>query len=99
VIGPEPEEPGPYSPQWAEASGAERLAEAGARHFPGVELPALQPGDVLLFRWRAGVPAKHLAVLVSPDTMVHAQECACVCEVALTPWWRRRIAQAFAFPD
>jgi hypothetical protein len=31
--------------------------------------------------------------------MVHAHDGACVAEVALSPWWRRRLAYAFAFPE
>jgi NlpC/P60 family putative phage cell wall peptidase len=31
--------------------------------------------------------------------MIHAMEGAPVCEVHLSPWWRRRIAAAFRFPD
>jgi NlpC/P60 family putative phage cell wall peptidase len=62
LIGPEPEEAGPYARDWAEASGVEALALAGARHFTPVTLADFQAGDVLLFRWRAGVPARHLAI-------------------------------------
>ncbi len=97
-VGVEPETPGAYSPDWAEASGEERLALAGARHFIPIALPDAAPGDVLLFRWRATTPAKHLALLVDADNMVHAHDGAAVCEVALTPWWRRRLAYAFRFP-
>ncbi|MEZ5853945.1 MAG: peptidase P60 [Hyphomicrobiaceae bacterium] len=31
-------------------------------------------------------------------TLIHATEGTPACEVALLPWWRRRIAAAFAFP-
>jgi NlpC/P60 family putative phage cell wall peptidase len=31
--------------------------------------------------------------------MIHAIEGAPACEVHITPWWRRRIAAAFRFPD
>ena len=30
--------------------------------------------------------------------MIHAHDGASVCEVALAPWWRRRLAYAFRFP-
>ena len=99
VVGPEPETPGAYTPDWAEAGGVERLAQAGERHFTRVEPDAFEPGDALLFRWRASVPAKHLAIAVSRDAMVHAHDGARVCEVAISPRWRRRLAHAFRFPD
>ena len=98
VVGPEPELAGPYTPDWAEASREERLAQAGARHFRVVDIACFQPGDVLLFRWRADTPAKHLAIASAADAMVHAHDGARVCEVAISPWWRRRLAYAFAFP-
>lgn len=35
----------------------------------------------------------------SAPKIIHAIEGAPVCEVHITPWWRRRIAAAFRFPD
>ncbi|MDB5592167.1 NlpC/P60 family protein [Enterovirga sp.] len=98
VIGPEPELPPAYSPDWAEASGRESLLEAAARHLQPVEARAAGPGDVLLFRWRDGSPAKHCAILTEAGRMVHAHDGAAVCEVALSPWWARRVAGVFRFP-
>ena len=98
LIGPEPEQPGPYAPDWAEASGSESLAQAGARYFEPVRLDAFAAGDVLLFRWRDGVPAKHLAIATSHASMIHAHDGACVCEVSIGSAWRRRLVLAFAFP-
>jgi len=103
VIGDEPERAPPYAPDWAEAARGEPLAEASARHLQPVAIDAFAEGDVLLFRWREGLAAKHLAIVTSSkegrrDLMVHAHDGACVAEVALAPWWRRRIAFAFRFP-
>jgi NlpC/P60 family putative phage cell wall peptidase len=98
VIGAEPERAPPYAPDWAEASGEESLAQAGARHLIAVSLDRFAPGDVLLFRWRVHTPAKHAAIVVSDSTMVHAHDGAAVAEVAIAPWWRRRLAYAFRFP-
>ncbi len=98
VLGVEPERPPPYDPDWAEASSGEPLAEAALRHLVAVDLADIAPGDVLLFRWRAGLTAKHAAIVTAPDLMVHAHDGAAVAEVALAPWWRRRLAYAFRFP-
>jgi NlpC/P60 family putative phage cell wall peptidase len=98
VIGPEPEVTPPYAADWAEASGKEALAEAALRHLAPVDGAAFAPSDVLLFRWRAGFVAKHAAIAVAPDRMVHAHDGAAVTEVAIAPWWRRRLAYAFRFP-
>jgi NlpC/P60 family putative phage cell wall peptidase len=98
VIGDEPERAPAYAPDWAEASGLESLADAAARHLIAIERNSFAAGDVLLFRWRANLPAKHAAVVTAPDKIVHAHDGAAVAEVALAPWWRRRIAFAFRFP-
>ena len=97
-IGPEPERAGPYSRDWAEAGGIEALANAGHKYFAARETQEFEAGDVLLFRWRANVPAKHLAIAVSKHFMIHAHDGACVAEVAISHWWRRRIAYVFSFP-
>ncbi|HEY8267920.1 MAG TPA: NlpC/P60 family protein [Xanthobacteraceae bacterium] len=96
--GPEPEAAPAYSADWAEAGGKESLAAAAARHLVPVELADATPGDVLLFRWRAHLPAKHAAILVAADRIVHAHDGAAVAEVYFASFWRRRLAYAFRFP-
>ena len=99
VLGEEPECAPPYAADWAEASGEEALAQAAARHLLPIACEAAREGDVLLFRWRAHLPAKHAAILTTPETMAHAHDGAAVVEVAFAPWWRRRLAFAFRFPN
>lgn len=97
--GSEPEATPAYAPDWAEAGGVESLADAALRHLIARDDPqGFAPGDVLLFRYRAHYPAKHAAIATAPDLMVHAHDGAAVAEVAIAPWWRRRLAYAFAFP-
>jgi NlpC/P60 family putative phage cell wall peptidase len=98
LIGDEPERAPPYAPDWAEASATESLALAASRHLIALPLDQFAPGDVLLFRWRNHLPAKHAAIVTAPDLMVHAHDGAAVAEVAIAPWWRRRLAYAFRFP-
>lgn len=98
VYGEEPERPGPYSADWAEAGGEDRLLEAARRYClekPAAEMAA---GDLLVFRWRAGVPAKHVGILIGPDRFIHAYEGHAVVISALVPSWRRRVAGVFAWP-
>jgi NlpC/P60 family putative phage cell wall peptidase len=99
VYGHEPEEPPPYSRDWAEARGRETLAEAAARHMQPVEPANVAPGDVLLFALNDRAPAKHCAILTEGNRMVHSYEAHPVAEVSLSSWWRRRIRFAFAFPN
>jgi NlpC/P60 family putative phage cell wall peptidase len=98
VIGAEPEQAPPYAPDWAEAGCGEALAAAAARYLIAIPLDTFAPGDVVLFRWRSHLAAKHAAVVTAADKMVHAHDGAAVAEVAIAPWWRRRLAYAFRFP-
>jgi len=98
AVGAEPERAPPYRPGWAEAASGEPLAEAAARHLTPIAPDRFGPGDVLLFRWRAHLPAKHAAIVTGAASMVHAHDGAAVAEVAIAPWWRRRLAYAFRFP-
>jgi NlpC/P60 family putative phage cell wall peptidase len=98
ITGGMPEAPPPYTRDWAEALGRETFAEAARRHMTEIAPDAAREGDIVLFRWRAHLPAKHAGILVGPERMVHAQEHAAVAEVPLSAWWRRRVAFAFAFP-
>ena len=59
---------------------------------------AFAPGDVLVFRYRRAMVAKHAGIMATPTTMIHALEGAAVCEISLSSWWRRHLAAAFAFP-
>ena len=100
LYGCEPEDAGPYQPDWAERGGGDRLYAAALRHFgPPVAQADMGAGDVLLFRWHAGCAAKHLGILSGPDRFIHAYEQAAVIESALVPAWRRRICAVFRFPE
>jgi len=98
LYGCEPEKPGAYASDWAERSPVDRLMAAARRHCQPRGDGAVGPGDLLLFRWRADLPAKHLGIATGPDRFIHAYEQAAVVESALVPAWRRRIAGVFLFP-
>lgn len=98
LYGEVPEEPGAYAPDWAEAGGRDRLLDAARRNFREIPPDGAMPGDLLIFRWRAHLPAKHAGILIAADRFVHAYEGHAVLASALVPQWRRRIAAAFAFP-
>lgn len=98
VYGHEPEAPGPYAADWAEASGSERLLEAARRHCIEKPLADAVAGDLLVFRWRPRHAAKHLGILLPDEAFLHAYEGYAVTVSALIPHWRRRIAAVFSFP-
>ncbi|MEM7695002.1 MAG: NlpC/P60 family protein [Pseudomonadota bacterium] len=97
LLGAEPERAPAYSPDWAEAHGRETLLEAAGRHF--VRTKTVRAGSVLVFRWRAGSPAKHVGIAVSDQAFVHAYDGAGkAVEGALSPVWRKRLVAVFDFP-
>lgn len=105
VCGMEPERPPAYTESWAERlEGGDPLLEAARRRLIEVSLQSAAPGDVLLFRYAPGLPVKHCAILSRPldaasPSMIHAHAGRAVADSALVPWWRRRIAAAFSFPQ
>ena len=99
LIGPLPLTLPPYAPDWAEVAKGEPMAEAARTHLVEKPLGAVEPADVLLFRWQPGVAAKHVAIASRSGFMIHAHDGASVSEVALSPGWRRKLAYRFSFPD
>ena len=95
--GAEPEPPPAYGPDWAESRGDEALWQALGRLLrPAGPVPL--PGDVLLFRMRAGSVAKHLGILsaVGPSPrFIHAYSGHGVVESPLSRPWARRIVARF----
>lgn len=101
VLGEEPEPVPPYSMDWAEPQGDERLWQAARRHLREVSPRDEAPGDVILFRMRAGMVAKHLGLVArsAPGaTFIHSYAGHGVVESPLSAPWRRRIAARFRFP-
>lgn len=98
LYGAEAERPPGYSRDWGEASGEETLLYAATRHLHAKDKLALEVGDVLIFRMRAGSIAKHAAILASPQTMIHATEDRLAAEIQFGAWWRRRLAAVYSFP-
>lgn len=99
LYGTEPEDAGTYSHDWAELSQDEPLINAARRHMHLKQLSDIQTGDLLIFRWRDGVAAKHLGVMAEDNRFIHAYEGHSVTLSALVSQWRQRIAAVFAFPE
>ena len=97
VLGAEPENAPPYSQDWDEVAGRDVLL-AACRRILIERSDAPRPGDVLLFRMRAGAVAKHLGLMSSQARFIHAYSGHGVVESSLSEPWARRIAGVFAFP-
>lgn len=98
LLGAEPEGLPPYTPDWAERTGEDRLLCAARRHMAERAIGEARPGDVLLFRMALGAPAKHCAIVSGETRIIHAYWGRAVVETRLVPWWSRRVAAAFSFP-
>ena len=95
VIGPEPETPPPYSPSWGEVGTVEYMLDAANRWLHPVPIDR---AEVLIFRMRRGMIAKHCGIVTAPGYMVHADVISkFVVETELTPAWVSKIAAGFAF--
>lgn len=98
--GDEPEPTPPYTPDWAERGGEETLLAAARRWLVEIPMGEARPGDVLVFRMSAGVPAKHCGILSGEgDRFIHAYWGRAVVESWMGDWWRRRIVAAFTWPS
>lgn len=95
--GCEPETLKPYTMDWAETAACDPLLDAANQHF--LTTDTLEPGCLILFRWKAGTAAKHCGIYLGADRFLHAYERHSVMASALIPHWRRRIAGLFLFPE
>lgn len=98
IYGSEPQDIPAYSSDWAEAAREESMLETARRHMAEIPVSEARAGDVLLFRWRPHMPAKHCGILTGEDRLVHAYDAAGKVAESNLGMWRRKIAGAFAFP-
>lgn len=102
VFGQEPEEVPAYTQDWSEASGKEVLWQAARRRLRALpQNTPLAEGQVLLFRMRDGMVAKHLGLVSRVEgvpAFIHAYSGQGVVESSLSTAWRRRIVARFDFP-
>jgi NlpC/P60 family putative phage cell wall peptidase len=99
--GAEPQALPPYSPDWAEATGAETLRDGLARYLRKIDPACIIAGDIVLLRMLRHGPAKHCGIVAMRGgvfTLIHARRNARVSEEPLSPFWRRRLAFAFRLP-
>ena len=99
VYGKEPLSVPPYTPNWAEESGEETLLNAANECLQPIEIEDAEPGDIILFRMHPNLPCKHIAILSGSTKMIHAYWGRYVTESHIVPYWKRRWAFSFAFPN
>ncbi len=92
----------PYTADWSEPQGVERLWVEIAARLPRKARADAAPGDVLLFRMQSGAVAKHVglqAEIGEPATFIHSYQGHGVIENALSAPWERRLVARFAIPE
>lgn len=94
----DPEVIPPYQPDWYEVDQKDPLLNYGRRHLKEVPFEEMIPSDVLVFRMRRGVSAKHCGIISSKDTMIHAYSRSKVFEVSLGVHWYSKVAAVLRFP-
>lgn len=100
VYGAEPQGIPAYTADWAEPQGDECLLRAAQRLFLPVRTGPLAQGQILIFRMRRGLIAKHLGIVATDQgspTLIHAYTGHGVVESPLSAPWQRRIAARFIF--
>ncbi|PQO21872.1 peptidase [Rhodobacteraceae bacterium WD3A24] len=101
-LGPEPESVPAYAADWTAPGGEEALWCALARHLREKPAGHAAPGDVVLFRMRAGAMARHVGLQARAGaraSFVHAYCGRGVVESPLSRPWARRVVARFAFPE
>lgn len=94
-----PETVPPYSASWRDPLAGTLLQDQADYYLKRQNRRPPCPGDILLFRMRRDLPAKHCAILIAPDQMIHAQEGVGTIQLAFDAPWRRRLAAHYTFPN
>jgi len=100
VYGAEPEGIPDYTADWAEPQGDECLLHTARQLFVPVIGGPLVHGQIVIFRMRRGLIAKHLGVVTTDSAsprFIHAYAGHGVVESPLSAPWQRRIAARFTF--
>jgi NlpC/P60 family putative phage cell wall peptidase len=89
-----------YTQDWGEPQGRDVLLAKVRRHFHEVSAGPPAHGQLIVFRMRRGVIAKHLGLVTTDGpapAFIHAYSGHHVVESPLSAPWLRRIAAQFYF--
>ena len=96
--GPEPMAVPPYTADWSEPQGDERLWRAASQCLTPTTTAAFCSGDIVLFRMRSGGVAKHVGIIAQTApylTFIHAYTGHGVVESPFSGPWQRRVVARF----
>lgn len=98
VKGDEPELAPAYAPRWNDAAQTDLLLAMANRNFDRhAANEPIKAGDVLLFKYRMHLPARHVAIALSADHFIHAYVGKGVVENSLSAWWQRHLAGHYSW--
>lgn len=101
VVGSEPLDLPPYTPDWSEPQGDEVMWREAQKHLSSVDETGFLPGRIILLRMRDGAIAKHLGIIAHggpAPSFIHAYSGHGVVESPLSRPWQRRVVAQFDFP-
>lgn len=98
VNGNEPEMTPAYAPRWNDAAQTDLLLAMADRNFdPNDKNDLPKAGDILLFKYRMHLPARHVAIAVSSNCFIHAYVGKGVVENSFSAWWQRHLAAHYSW--
>lgn len=99
LYGHEPEKPPAYQPGWYDLRKDDLLLRKAHQYLVRNDRTyCAQPADVLFFRMRPHVAAKHCAIVSYDNRIIHALSGRCVEEVTLSGIYSKRCVASFRFP-
>lgn len=96
----DPETPPKYKPDWYDRRKDDLLLHKAQEYLEQRDsIGDTKPGDVLVFRMKPGMAAKHCGILTTDGRMVHALSGKDVEEVTVNHVYWNRCVGAFKFPE
>lgn len=98
LYGDEPELAPPYAPRWTETTEQDLLQIMADRYFmPKRPDEMVKMGDVMLFKYRQNMPARHVGIATFDAKFIHAYVGRGVVENRLSPWWLRHMSGHYSW--
>lgn len=89
-----------YPATWHFFKTDPRMLETCQQYMDPVPLEAIQPGDVLLFKFPLAKVDHHMGIYLGQGRFIHAEmEARMVHESPLDTTWKSRLSHAFRFRD
>jgi NlpC/P60 family putative phage cell wall peptidase len=91
-------EPPTYPKDWGDSNGREDIIAVGDQYLKRIPTWKADKGNLIAVRWKKSRVAKHVMIMTSKDTAIHAYNNFPVAEINLNRWWKDKISITFQFP-